>query len=187
MKKMPLQDALRSAAIAFAVLTLILMLSNAVRFFTSGSYFSRVYLYTPPVGGRMYALPWWLLIFYEWTIGSTGWIYETIGGYFYDPYYFLRPLVLAPILEELLYRGPLWVLGRHARERWWMLLAVLIGIVFAFGHPRGLGFLVPIFGLGISTAWVIRQTGRLWLAMAFHSVYNISMVFANIAATIGGS
>lgn len=93
---------------------------------------------------------------------------------------FVTAALVAPIVEELLYRGVLLqALLRRGRS-----LAILVSsAVFAAIHISGLPpdsllasaavVLPPLFALGILLAWLTLKTGRLGPAIFLHSGWNL--------------
>lgn len=92
-------------------------------------------------------------------------------------------VLLAPLAEELMYRG---VLLRALRERGKQLAIFVTAAVFAAFHIVGLDterllpsaavVLPPFFVLGLLLAWVTLRTGRLGPAIFIHSGYNLLTV-----------
>lgn len=79
-------------------------------------------------------------------------------------------LALAPMAEELLFRG--WVFRRIAsRPGSWPEAYALSAAVFAAIHTNPVGFLVYLW-LGVVFAESYRRTGRLWVAMLVHAGNN---------------
>jgi membrane protease YdiL (CAAX protease family) len=85
--------------------------------------------------------------------------------------------VVAPLVEETMFRG---VLYRHLREatgRWWPALSVLtsavvVSVIFAMIHPQGLLF-VPVLGALAFTFCLARQwRGSLLAPMVAHGINN---------------
>ncbi len=89
-------------------------------------------------------------------------------------------VVLAPVVEELLFRG---VLLRAIAHRGQIFAIVVSAGVFSAGHVLGLDperilasaavVLPPIFVLGALLAWVTMRTGRLGPAIFLHSGWNL--------------
>jgi membrane protease YdiL (CAAX protease family) len=81
-------------------------------------------------------------------------------------------LVFAPVAEEYLFRGLLF----RALDREWGGWRALVGSAafFAIYHPP-LSWL-PVFLVGLTTAFVFKKTGRLAAAVAVHMVYNAIVV-----------
>ncbi len=78
-------------------------------------------------------------------------------------------VVLAPVAEELLFRG---VLFRGLTERLGIVAsAVLSGFIFSAYHLDPVGFL-PRFEIGIILALLVWKRGSLWPAIAFHAANN---------------
>lgn len=95
--------------------------------------------------------------------------------------------LLAPITEELLFRG---VLLRSLATRWGPGTAVVAqGIVFGAAHLLldggwgNVGLVVPLAGVGIVLGFVARATGRLGPTMLAHSLYNLVQVAILVATT----
>ncbi len=94
--------------------------------------------------------------------------------------------VLAPVTEELLFRG---VLMRGLAARWGAGVAVLgQGVVFGLAHVLfdggwgNVGLVLPLTGVGIVLGFVARTTGRLGAGMIAHSVYNLGQIALLIAS-----
>ena len=96
-------------------------------------------------------------------------LFDPYGDYAFQAF---SLLVVAPVVEEAVYRGPLY-LSRRARSGllWWG-LAALLTLVFALSHDRTGLALLPLIVLGLGAAWLIRVTGRFWPALALHFLHN---------------
>ena len=89
-------------------------------------------------------------------------------------------VVLAPVTEELIFRG---VLLRAILHRGRVLAMVVSAAVFSAIHVLGLGteqilasavvVLPPIFILGVLLAWITIRSGRLGPAIFIHSGWNL--------------
>lgn len=86
--------------------------------------------------------------------------------------YAVIAIVFAPFAEEYLFRGLLF----RALDREWGGWRALVGSAafFAIYHPP-LAWL-PVFLLGLSTAFIFKKTGRLAVAVVVHMVYNAIVV-----------
>jgi membrane protease YdiL (CAAX protease family) len=104
----------------------------------------------------------------------------------------LRSVVVVPVIEELVYRGALFVLAeRVAGDRWkgraaWLFPIVFTGVVFWLGHLQYYAFDAfawienrgyTIFG-GLAYGWLRHRTGSLWPALTVHSVGNAIALMA---------
>ncbi|MDP3947392.1 MAG: CPBP family intramembrane metalloprotease [bacterium] len=168
----------RDLLLAFSVLMLTVLAANMAIFYVQGTWLA-IYLAPPALLGRGFELPWWLDRFYNGTVAASEYLREKIN-FVRDQYGFADLFVFAPLLEELAYRGPLWLLRRHAKSWWWMALAVLLGAFFALAHTAGPLRVVPVFGVALANAWLIRRTGKLWPAIALHGAYNMQITYWNI-------
>jgi membrane protease YdiL (CAAX protease family) len=88
----------------------------------------------------------------------------------------LAIVVLAPIAEELFFRGVVFNAFRRERGRRWAYIGS--AALFAVIH-LSLVALVPIFLLGLALAWVYERTGSLLAPIVMHAVVNgISVAIA---------
>lgn len=96
----------------------------------------------------------------------------------------MAAVVLAPITEELMFRG---VLLRALEQRGKRFAMVVSSLVFAAVHAVGLDdemfwqsalvVLPPIFILGLLLAWLTQRSGRLGPAIFLHSGWNLLAAF----------
>jgi membrane protease YdiL (CAAX protease family) len=87
-------------------------------------------------------------------------------------------VVLAPVFEELLFRGLL--LGGLMRSLpLWAALCTSAG-VFALVHPSSA--IIPVFILGLFAGLAYRWSGWLLAAIIAHAVYNGGIVASTIAS-----
>lgn len=105
----------------------------------------------------------------------------------------LQIVVILPVLEELLFRWCLWrapllCLRRHGTAVA-MGIAVLSSCVFSFAHYvdyaacikdgsfvlRALdNAFIALFFFGFAECWLYRRTGRLWVPMLNHALFNLT-------------
>jgi hypothetical protein len=77
--------------------------------------------------------------------------------------------VLAPIVEELAFRG---LLYRWLRERLGIWIAA-VGSAVAFSVMHGIPGLIPAIAvLGLILAWIYEITGTIWAPIVVHGAYN---------------
>ena len=84
-------------------------------------------------------------------------------------------LVVAPVAEEVIFRGYIFgVLCRYA-GRWWALL--ISALLFAAIHAH-IPSLAGLFALAVTLTLVYEGTGSLWAPILMHSLFNgITVVF----------
>lgn len=81
----------------------------------------------------------------------------------------LMAIVLAPLVEEILFRG---ILYRAIRERGRPRLALWgTSLLFAFTHANVMTFL-PLTFLALVLAWLYERTGNLLASIAGHATFN---------------
>ena len=79
-------------------------------------------------------------------------------------------VVLAPVLEEALFRGV--ILQGLARQRGPRAAALWTAAFFALFHFYNPWQIVPTFFLGLLLAWVVMTTGSLWPSIVLHAAFN---------------
>ena len=77
--------------------------------------------------------------------------------------------VIAPVAEELFFRGVLFAAVRQRLSRGWAILAS--GAAFALIHTNPVGFL-PIMLIGSLLAYLYERTGSLAAPIAVHILHN---------------
>jgi|GEM_PF-2725830 len=84
-------------------------------------------------------------------------------------FFVIMAVVVAPIWEEVVFRGILYPLFRGMRDR---VFAVLVtGILFGLVHAHGPAF-VPLTFLGCVLAWFYERTGKLGYCIGLHASFN---------------
>lgn len=83
--------------------------------------------------------------------------------------YAVMAIVFAPVAEEYLFRG---LLFRALDREWGGWRAVVGSAAFFAIYHQPLAWL-PVFLVGLTTAFVFRKTGRLAAAVVMHMVYNV--------------
>ena len=89
-----------------------------------------------------------------------------------DPWNLSTSILIAPVYEELVFRGPMSLArGRIHQILWWS-IGSAAALLFALSHGRNGLALAPLVALGICGLWLIATTGRFWPAVALHSLHN---------------
>jgi uncharacterized protein len=93
-------------------------------------------------------------------------------------------VVLAPIVEELLFRGVLLrsLLRKMAPATAVLLSAVIFALVHYIGDPNTLPFLPALAGLGVVLAVVAVRTGDLSASMFIHAGFNLTTTILFLAS-----
>ncbi|MFH0801619.1 MAG: type II CAAX endopeptidase family protein [bacterium] len=82
---------------------------------------------------------------------------------------FLLVACLAPLFEEILFRGLIYGVLRKTLKPWPAIL--LVSFLFSFLHVDPAG-LLPIFVLGVLLAWLYERTGSLLSSVVLHALWN---------------
>ena len=82
--------------------------------------------------------------------------------------------VLAPIAEELLFRGGIFSFFRSRLPLW--PAAVLSGALFALGHADSAAVVAASFGIGVANAWLFDKSKTLWTPIFVHIANNSAAV-----------
>ncbi|HEX2055902.1 MAG TPA: type II CAAX endopeptidase family protein [Nitrospiraceae bacterium] len=88
-------------------------------------------------------------------------------------------VVLAPVFEELAFRGLLFGVLRRRFE--WMPAACISAGIFALAHGYGLIGFLSVFWSGLIWAWIYERTGSLLPGIIAHAVNNLLVCFSVIA------
>ena len=87
-------------------------------------------------------------------------------------------IVVAPVSEEVIFRGYLYGVARRFAGRWWAL--GISAVIFAAIHAH-----VPAFGgllvLAVALTLVYEYTASLWAPMIMHALFNTLTIAATLA------
>jgi membrane protease YdiL (CAAX protease family) len=86
-------------------------------------------------------------------------------------------IVLAPLFEEMFFRGHLQTLLRYSTRRPWLAVA-LTSAAFALVHP--FWTVAPIFVLSLCLGYAYERTGNLYVPIFIHSLFNAISVLISI-------
>lgn len=89
-----------------------------------------------------------------------------------DRYRLAASLIFAPLVEETIYRGPMYLTRRTRHRTLWWTTGVLLAVLFALSHGRSGLALLPLIVLGTGSLWLIAATGRFWPGLALHVLHN---------------
>jgi len=88
-------------------------------------------------------------------------------------------VVVAPLCEELLFRGFLYPVAKKFTGPW--LAACSSALFFAAAHGN-LTALLPLFLFGLLLVWIYEKTGSLWAPIAVHLCFNSATVTVQMIA-----
>ena len=87
-------------------------------------------------------------------------------------------LVIAPIAEELIFRGYIFGVLRRYAGRWWAM--VISASIFAAIHAH-IPSLAGLFVLAVALTLVYEGAGSLWAPILMHSLFNGLTVILTLA------
>lgn len=91
---------------------------------------------------------------------------------FLDPWNMATNLVIAPVYEELVFRGPMFLTKKKSHSSLWWLIGIALSFVFVLGHERNGLALLPLLALSICSLWLIATTYRFWPSVVLHFLHN---------------
>lgn len=97
---------------------------------------------------------------------------------------FVVACILAPLNEELLFRGGLYRFCRQRLGRGWALL--ISGCLFGALHANWAGFL-PLALLGVGLAIVYEATGSIRVAVVAHGLFNLNTILIVLSGLPGST
>lgn len=98
--------------------------------------------------------------------GGDAGVLSLMGGFWYT---FALTVVLAPIIEEVVFRGVL--LPAIARRYGWLIGVIGSSLIFMFVHLNPVQ-MISVLPLGIYLAVMYRKTGSIYPGIALHAVWN---------------
>ena len=107
-------------------------------------------------------------------------ILELINSLESPVWFFIVGAVLAPIVEEMFFRG---FLFQGFRQKYgWVSAALLSSLIFAAAH-LDLVALIPTFVLGCLLAYVYHRSNSVWPGVILHVLVNAMGLCAALAST----
>jgi membrane protease YdiL (CAAX protease family) len=83
---------------------------------------------------------------------------------------YIAACVIAPVLEETMFRGSLF---NHMRRRWgWFISAFLVAFIFAAIHPQGWTLIPGLGSIAVVLAAIREWRGSLWGSIMAHAANN---------------
>jgi membrane protease YdiL (CAAX protease family) len=94
--------------------------------------------------------------------------------------FLLVAVVMAPVFEEIVFRG---FLFRGFANSWgWVWGALASAAIFGAAHLQ-LDVFLPLAALGFVLAWAYKKTGSLWTCITMHALFNLIAVVAWIVSS----
>jgi len=110
-----------------------------------------------------------LFLAQEWLLQSSQ---EIVNQIISDERKLFGLLIAAPVIEELIYRGPMYLSRRYSSHPVWWFFGVTLALVFVLSHEQNGIALLPLLVLGLYNLWLVSSSQRLWPAIFLHFLYN---------------
>jgi membrane protease YdiL (CAAX protease family) len=117
----------------------------------------------------------------EWLLASSQ---ELADEIFFDERRLFGLLIAAPVIEEMIYRGPVYLTRRYSNQTFWWLCGIALTVVFVLSHEINGIAILPLLVLGVYNLWLVSRTQRLWPAIVLHFLYNFIISSYSIYPTI---
>jgi membrane protease YdiL (CAAX protease family) len=89
-------------------------------------------------------------------------------------------VVLAPLAEELFFRGQLQTFFRYTLKEPWSAVAITAAL-FALVHPTWWAW-PSLFFLGVCLGYIYERTGNLWNCVVLHALFNLASIYIYVHA-----
>ena len=158
--------------ISFSIVTLSCAIKTYLIYLWHDSSFC--WLLCPSIFGKnsLYVTPIFLENLYEFQIWIGKTAHSFILHFFNDRLQVFLILIIAPVVEEILYRSPLFFLKNYLGNYIWWGLAVVLSAIFAHSHGLYGISLLPLFVLGICCSLLIRVSKLFWPCIMLHFLFN---------------
>lgn len=90
-------------------------------------------------------------------------------------------VIVAPVTEEVIFRGYLYPVVKHFSDRWFA--ALFTGVIFGVIHFNLLG-LPTLAIMGVVLVILYEVTGSLWVTIACHAAFNATTVGAQLISKL---
>lgn len=184
-KKINVIDIWTYILLCFSIIILFCSIKN---YFIYALYHTPVCQYICPsaFGHHVYELPVFLsgiFTFQTWIIQSGQ---NCCSFFIKDEFHIFSYILAAPLVEELVYRGPLFVLLKRVNKYVWWILAVVLSLLFSLSHNLAGLSLLPLFILGLASSWLVIKTRKFWPCLALHALYNFHVISFSLYQSIWG-
>ncbi|GAB2668360.1 lysostaphin resistance A-like protein [Arenimonas aestuarii] len=128
-----------------------------------------------------------------WLASSVSLLYWALTGehpegsqihYLAQPEALLGSLLIAPLLEEIIFRGVIQECFQKSTGAWTAI--ILSATTFALAHDSDIGGFVSLFVSGLVFGWIRYRTGSLVIAIAAHGLMNAVIVGVQLVSAAGG-
>ena len=158
--------------LCLAVVLLSCALKNYLFYFLSGTSYCE-YICFSAFGRDVFSQPELINQFYKLQSAIIDFSQYVLSALpFNDKYQLLSGVIAIPLIEEVIYRGPLYLSRKYSNSSAWWLAGILLVILFTLSHDRSGIALLPVFILGLSSCWLIFITGKFWPSLSLHFLYN---------------
>ena len=180
---MPVIQIFRHILVGLSIVLLVCAFKNYLAFLLNGTDWCQHLC--PTVFGWNYLDPIpvleYLFIAQEWLQSMSQELADLV---FFDQRNLFGVLIAAPVIEEIIYRGPLFLTKSYSKRPAWWLTGLILVIVFALSHGRSGIALMPLLALGSFNLWLVARTQRMWPAVFLHFLHNFIILSFSLYPSI---
>ena len=174
----------RYILLCFAVVVLTCAVKNYLAFLLQGSPYCE-YLCPSLFKREAFILPGFLQSLFELQNSIPETAQDYLNLRWSDPYKLFSTLLVAPLVEEAIYRGPLLLVRKKfAGGLLFWTAAVVLSVLFTLSHDLNGLLLLPILVMGLCSSWLVARSGRFWPSLVFHVLYNFYFLSITIYQTL---
>lgn len=161
--KLPLKETFLVLLAGVGITALSIILSNLLFVATNETGMGK-FLFPPSFVGRGFTIPVLDTIFQLIRDDDErlfGLIAQFVQTYTDVNKKFIIGMGIAPVLEEIQWRGFFYVARRHSNKKWWNICFLVSAGLFALWHPAGIGQVIGSFSVGLANWLILKKTQRL--------------------------
>ncbi len=113
-------------------------------------------------------------------IGGTNSSIDKTKNILSNPGMLIIPIIIAPLLEELIFRYLLY--RKNLKAPYGTITAVISSVLFGLIHGQSMIMTVPLILNGLTYCLVYKKTDSIWISIITHGLYNC-LIFTILSLT----
>ncbi len=174
----------KNILISFSIISFACAIKNYIIYiFNDSSFFAFL---APSVFGthNFYITPGFINFLYDSQRSIITASHSLVSVFYNDQYHIVSILIIAPFIEETIYRLPLFSIKNYLNDYIYWFFAIIFSAIFAHSHDLYGISLLPLFMLGICCSWIIKVNKVFWPCLALHFLYNFFSFIRIISESI---